>query len=89
MTCDLSRNLIVLFAVIGAFGVKESLAVDTTLNKQALFAYSAYCPQDHVRNWTCFWCSHPDAEKLTVIATIKNPKDDSLAFVGYTNKYSK
>jgi hypothetical protein len=76
----------VLFIVACCIG--KSVAVDTFLETQALFAFTAYCPADFIRNWTCFWCKHPDAEKLTVTAIIYNKNDDSLAYVGYTEKYS-
>jgi len=59
----------------------SSAAYDLAEAKQALFySYSAYCPLDAIRSWSCFWCKKT-AQPPKVVGTAYDPETNIFGYV--------
>jgi len=52
---------------------------------QLMLSYAAYCPQDQVGNWTCYFCkNNTQVSEFTVVGTVNNATTNTFGYVGYS-----
>jgi len=49
-----------------------------------MLSYAAYCNENDLQNWTCFWCKNT-TEKLFQVTSFFEPSTNSFAYTGITS----
>jgi len=61
---------------------------DYTFNSSSsnlMYAYSAYCPDEKLRSWNCYWCKNENAIPTTVTNTFSDRLTHAFGYAGYNN----
>jgi len=65
---------------------QDAFSMDLTTD-QLFLSYAAYCPENQILDWSCFFCtnySHVSTTHFTPVATVYNETTDIFGYVGYT-----
>jgi hypothetical protein len=56
-----------------------------TMRRNMIWAYSAYCPPNALKNWNCYWCKL--APKIQIVDTAYASDATVGGYVGYDNDF--
>lgn len=57
---------------------------------QLMLSYAAYCPQDQIQSWSCYFCqNNSDVQQFKVVTTVYNATTNIFGYVGYTGSIAQ
>ncbi|PRP88101.1 hypothetical protein PROFUN_04192 [Planoprotostelium fungivorum] len=82
------RVLLSVFCLISCISIAEGAFSASDALPKLMYSYAAYCPNNKVVNWTCYWCKQ-SVPQLKVLQLIKGGLLDSISgYAGVTSDES-